>query len=378
MLPLFLGLTALSVDVSVVAIARSQLSTAADAGALAGAVALADQARLQGITDLTNEINAANSAATKFVQANQVLGQTLVVTNGDTVVGYIDPRQQPLPPNTPPDTSAANQSKFNAVQVTTARDSNHGSVVPGFFSKLMGFQGSSPSVTSTAIAQNFSIAGVTSNLNAPLLPIVLDLPTYNNMISRNPSVISDQYTWNPATTPPSVTNGPDGIYESVLYPVPSGSGGNWGTINVGVSNNSTSIISNQIQYGITPAQLATYPNSTIALDYTKTPPQIPFSGNPGISAGIESALNAIIGKPVTIPIYDPTFGTGGNGNNASYTVVKFAVVRIMAVNFQGSNKYVIIQPALVNDPTAIPHIPGPNEPLPSWTEGGVLEVYLAR
>jgi hypothetical protein len=43
-----------------------------------------------------------------------------------------------------------------------------------------------------------------------------------------------------------------------------------------------------------------------------------FIGNPGISVGIQSSLTAIIGKPVTIPIYDEN---GGNGANARYRVV---------------------------------------------------------
>ena len=90
----------------------------------------------------------------------------------------------------------------------------------------------------------------------------------------------------------TVTSGADGVTESQLYPVTSGSPGNWGTINVGVSNNSTSVLGAQIRYGITPAQLATFPNSTIALDTTQTPPSITFSGNPGISAGIKDDLTA--------------------------------------------------------------------------------------
>jgi hypothetical protein len=254
------------------------------------------------------------------------------------------------------------------VQVTTARSSSHGGLVPGYFSRLMGFQGSTVTVSSTAIAQNYTISGVKSvdtGANAHLLPIVLDLTTYNAMIAGQ---TQDQYTWD--STNQAVTSGPDGVTESVLYPVGSGSPGNWGTIKVGVSNNSTSVLGNQIEYGITPAQLANYPNSTISLDYTQTPPQITFQGNPGISAGLKSYLDAIVGQPVMIPIYDLN---GGNGSNAWYRVVQFAAVRIMAVDFQGNPKYVIIQPALCYDPTAIP-----GKAQSSWTKGGVVVLYLAR
>jgi Flp pilus assembly protein TadG len=369
MLPMFVGLVALSVDLSVVAVARNQLSCAADAAALAGAQKLADDYRLQGITNLTSEINAANTAATQFAQDNLVLNAAPVIvanannsTSGDIVVGYLDPNSS----TATLDTSSASASKYNAVQVTTSRTSDHGGIVPGFFSKLMGFQGSSVQVSSTAIAQNYSITGFqsTNSLSANLLPIVLDQTTYQAMINKT---TQDQYTWNPATQ--TVSSGADGITESVLYPVGSGSPGNWGTINVGVSNNSTSTIGAQIRYGITPAQLATFPNSTIQLDTTLTPPQITFSGNPGISAGIKDDLTSIIGKPVTIPIYDLN---GGNGNNAWYRVIQFACVRILSVNFQGNPKYVIIQPAMVNDPTAIV---GTAQP---WTTGGQIVLHLAR
>jgi hypothetical protein len=240
--------------------------------------------------------------------------------------------------------------------------------VPSFFGKLMGYNGSSLSVASTAIVQNYTISGfqaVDSGASAHLLPIVLDVTTYNAMIAGQ---TQDQYTWNPTTD--TVSSGADGVTESVLYPVGSGSPGNWGTINVGVSDNSTSVLGNQIEYGITPAQLATFPNSTISLDYTQSPPQIIFSGNPGISAGLKSYLEAIVGNPVTIPIYDTN---GGDGNNAWYRVIAFAGVRIMSVNFQGNPKYVIVQPALVNDPTAIP-----GTAQSSWTKGGVIALYLAR
>jgi hypothetical protein len=178
---------------------------------------------------------------------------------------------------------------------------------------------------------------------------------------------TDQFTYNAATK--TVTSGADGIYESQLYPVGSGSPGNWGTIKVGVSNNSTAILSSQIQYGITPVELATYPSSTIQLDQSQSPPSITFSGNPGLSAGIKSALQSIIGQPVAVPIYDET---GGNGSNTWYRVIAFQPARVLSVNFQGNPKYMIIQPCLLNDQTAIAGSPQ------SWTSGGLISVRLTR
>lgn len=373
LLPVFLGLTTLAVDVSVIALARSQLSTAADAASLAGAMKLADENRTRGATDLSTEIANANAQAAALGQSNFVLRAAPVVvqdtTNsgtGDVRVGYLDPNSSTATLQT----SSAFTTQFNAVEVSMRRNATHVAPVPTFFGHLMGFSGTDVLVQSTAVAQNYSISGiktVNTTLNANFLPIVLDLSTYNAMMA---GTSTDQFSYDTATN--TVNSGADGIHESLLYPVDTGYPGNWGTINVGVSNNSTSTLSAQIRNGITPAQLATFPNSTIQLDSSLTPPSITFSGNPGISAGIKDDLDSIIGKPVIIPIYDPTY-SGGDGNNATYCVTKFQAVRILNVNFQGNPKYVIIQPCLINEPTAIA-----GTPQAGWSQGGLIQLHLAR
>jgi len=150
----------------------------------------------------------------------------------------------------------------------------------------------------------------------------------------------------------------------VAYPVANGLAGNWGTINFGVKNNSTSTLSDQISNGITPAEMTAegFTNNTMTLPHV-------FSANPGISAGIKSALNNIIGKEVAIPVYD---SSGGNGNNAWYNVTFFAPARIVAVNMTGNDKYVIVQPAV--DYASIPNT---SLPVP-WTQGGVIFLRLTR
>jgi Flp pilus assembly protein TadG len=386
LLPMILGFMALSVDVSVITAARAQLKTVADAAALSGAMALADDSRTQPNANMPAIIAAAQAQAKTVAQDNSVLTSTPVIidnsrnsASGDVVAGYTDPASHTwyAPPFT-------NLTFLNSILVNAKRSSDHGGVVPAFFSRVWRNEGTAVPMQSIATAWNYPVMGfkpagkVPSNSpNANLLPIVLDVNTYNQMMARQ---TTDQYTFTSSNyNPPNsngVTTGADGVYESVLYPVSAGDPGNWGTIKVGVSNNSTSTLSAQIQYGITPAQLATFPNSTIALDYTQSPPQITFEGNPGISAGIKSALTAIIGKPVTIPIYDQS---GGNGNNAWYRVIAFQPCRIVAVSFQGNPKYVIIQPALIKDPTAIPVTDTTKWPTNwTWLSGGVIRVALTQ
>ena len=71
-----------------------------------------------------------------------------------------------------------------------------------------------------------------------------------------------------------------------------------------------------------------------------------------------------------IPIYSQV---QGNGSNTTYTVIRFAGVRVLAVNFQGSPKYVVVQPATVVDSTAIP-----DGPQTGWTTGGLLRIRLSE
>src|SRR5947208_668643 len=97
MLPVFIGIVSLSVDTSMIAVARGQLSTAADSAALASAMALATENRVRGATTLTSEITTANNQALAFAQKNTVLGATPVLwtnvnndSSGQIVVGYLD------------------------------------------------------------------------------------------------------------------------------------------------------------------------------------------------------------------------------------------------------------------------------------------------
>jgi Flp pilus assembly protein TadG len=273
LLPILIGLVALAVDIAVLATARAQLKTVADGAALAGAFQLADENRVRGATELTSEINNAQTRAQTTGQANLVLGKAAVITggssgsSGDVVVGFVDPVSHKW---TPPPLS--NVLQTNSVQVNATRSSDHGGLVPGFFSRALGFSDTKLTVTSTATVQNYTVTGykTVNNQNVNLLPIVLDQVTYYAMLTNNPLIVTDQFNYNTATG--AVSSGPDGVYESKLYPVSSGDPGNWGTVKIGVSNNSTATLSDQIQYGITPDQMANYPNSTISL--TGTPPSI--------------------------------------------------------------------------------------------------------
>lgn len=371
LLPVFIGFASLSVDTAMVATAQAQMRTAADAAALAGVRALATNDRLKGATDLSSEIAAVNAQAIAFAQQNRVLNAVPVLTsnnantaNGDILVGYFDTTR----PDAPLETSSSKASQFNAVQVTISRDASHGGPVPTIFAQLFGYRGTNVRVSSIALVKNYNVAGfrpVGTN-NATLLPIALDRTTWQEMMKGN---TTDKYTYNPTTG--RITSGADGIAESQLYPVKSGSAGNWGTIKVGVYNNSSDTLSSQIERGITPTQISNCPGGKIELDEKLATPCTYFEGNPGISSGIKDSLNKIIGKPVVVPVYDQV---AGKGDNTSYRIIAFQPARVLSVNFQGSAKAVIIQPCLSTDPTVIPGTT--NVASTTWSNGGFIRGTL--
>ena len=375
LLPVILGACALTVDLGLQAAAQGQLRTAADAAALAGARALALEYINNTSEDTATRLGVAVTEAQRISAQGQnrvfgtpvthLLGSGPGGTGEDLLVGYIDITST----SSALDTSSGMSDRYNSVRATAARLAARGTALSPAFSWIWGIQGIDVRSTSTATAQLYTIKGFTPGSQSPVdvLPIVMPKANYDAMTAGN---TPDQYAYNP--TSKTVSPGTDGVGESQLYPVQSGSPGNWGTVKLGVTNNSTSVLGDQIRYGLTAEQIATFPDSTIQLDTSQNPPSLTLGGNPGLSAGIKDDIEAIIGTVRPIMVYDTN---GGNGNNAWFRVVAFGFVRIMAEDFKGADKYVLVQPAAGFDGSGIP-----GEPLPgSWqTTTGLVRLSLTR
>ncbi len=93
------------------------------------------------------------------------------------------------------------------------------------------------------------------------------------------------------------------------------------------------------QFGSEDIELGTY-------GVDKDNGELELNGDTGISAGIKDELTSLIGKTRVIPIYT---SVSGNGNNATFTIVRFEGVRILDVKLTGkkTDKRVIVQPAKV-------------------------------
>ena len=201
------------------------------------------------------------------------------------------------------------------------------------------------SVASVAPVTGFTLpTGSSSTID--LLPIALDLVTWNNLVdqihSNTPHGFPDQHRYSSASG--TISSGADSIPEVNIYPDANSSmpPGNRGTVDIGSSNNSTNDLKRQIEFGVNVADLSYFPNGELKFNNQGV---LYLNGDTGISAGIEAALKSIIGKVRAIPIF---ITVSGPGNNAQYTIVKFVGVRVMAVKLTGgpTQRYLRVQPAL--------------------------------
>lgn len=340
MIALF-AMIAFAIDLGYMEVAKTELQRTADSAAIAAAWELI-RSETASSADMSVQISNARTKAKQFAAANLVLtlapaldNNTSNSSSGDIVIGYMS---NPSSSATTIDTSQPNSS--NAVQVRVRKDTASGNgSVPLFFAKVMGLNSQDMSATATAALLNnmggFKAPSDGSNLN--ILPFALDKDTWDGLMNGGGN---DNFSYNPDTK--AVASGSDGVREVNLYPQGTGAPGNRGTVDIGGSNNSTADIARQIVYGISPNDLAQI-GGELKFNNHGT---LNLNGDTGISAGVKDELASIIGKPRIIPIFN---SVSGPGNNANYTIVAFAGVRIVDVNLTGkmSSKRVIVQPAKV-------------------------------
>lgn len=335
------GMVAFSVDLGYVLSAKEELQRSADSSALAACWEYGAQLG-KGKTS-TVAMTSARTIAAQYASANQVTRHAVSLdanagnsANGDVVFGYISDFKNS---QSAFQTNGANG--YNAVKVRLRKNATINGEVPYFFAKIFGMSGQSLESEATAglvmDVQGFQAPGDGSTIG--ILPFALDQQTWNGLIANSGT---DAYRWNASTK--TVSAGSDGLVEVNLYPQGTGSPGNRGTVDIGSCNNSTADIARQIVYGISPSDLAALGKPlTLGDNGTMT-----LQGDTGISAGVKDELASIIGQPRVIPIFSTVTG---NGNNATYTIVKWQGIRIVNVKLTGSmsQKNVTIQvaPALV-------------------------------
>jgi hypothetical protein len=249
--------------------------------------------------------------------------------------------------------TAGSLASQNAVLVRVRRSVDRNGEIPLHFARVLGFDSSSVSAEAVAMFRD----GVTGFRPSPakpftsLMPFALHIDDWQALLAgQGPD------EWSFDTLDQSIDAGPDGVLELRLYPAtqqgrgnsPEIAPGNFGTIDIGSSGNSTADLVRQIREGVSAEDLEYHGGELKLDDETGT---LTLNGETGLSAGMADALEDIVGQPRTIALYSEVAGQGGDTVN--YTIVGFAGIRILDYRLSGNEKYIKIQPAIVIDDTAI-------------------------
>jgi Flp pilus assembly protein TadG len=349
-----LGFVALAVDVGMLYNVRAELQRTADAAALAAAWELLDEDALSGTPEMSLEEQAARQAAATYAALNSVHNANPAVDlnaentiEGDIVLGYLS---NPNNLSQPLCMTAPNQ--INSVRVLVRRDSVRNGPISLFFANVLGISTCELSASATATIKDGVVGYRVTEETGPaeLLPMALKKEKWDELLTGVAAgPIGDDYSYDEETG--AVTSGADGILELNLFP---GEGpdqlppGNYGTVDIGGSNNSTADIARQILEGVNADDLA-YHGGELKLGSDGT---LLLEGDTGISASLKNELKAIIGQPRAIPLFSEV---SGPGDNSIFTIVGFAGMRIVDVKLTGAMelKSVIIQPANVVDDSTI-------------------------
>ncbi len=339
MVPL-LGMVAFAIDWGVICVTKAELQRAADAAAMAGVWELVDARSPESSISPRDAAIQARLAVAEYAGMNTALGKSLAVENADIQVGYVS---DPLAGDSTLDTS--DPSQFNAVRVRLRRDaSSRNGAVPLFFARVFGRESADTQAVATAvyIANVKGFEAPVDGTSLPLLPFALDVETWDRAAA---GVGPDDWMWDPRQK--KFVQGSDGIPEVNLYPQDTGSTANRGTVNIGISANSTSHIRRQIHEGVSAADLD-YHGGKLQFNENH---ELYLDGDPGISAGFKEDLSDIRGQPRAVPIFRDV---SGNGDNGVYQIIEWAGIRIADVHLKGGQKRVIVQSAKVTTGGTIP------------------------
>ena len=343
-LVMLMSVTALVVDIGYLHNARAELQRTADASALACCWKLGEE--FADGNSYQTVFTAVRTTANDCAAINHVTNSGPSLDTDDVVFGHLadfDNRNEVMDTSDP--------SNANAVQVRVRRTNAINGPIQTFFARVMGVDGVDAQATATGVIIR-DIAGFetpSDGSNLDILPFALDIDTWNDMLN---GIGGDYYHWDGDNK--VVSSGQtDNILEVNLYPQGTGSPGNRGTVDIGGSNNSTNDIARQIVHGISEDDMDEMGGS---LEFDADG-ELELNGDTGISAGVKDELASIIGQTRIIPIFSQVTGPG---NNADYTIVMWAGVRIMDVKLTGpmKKKHLTVQPAPIASEGIIPAAAG--------------------
>ena len=342
-----LALVAFVVDIGYLVSAKTEMQRTADAAALAGAWEMVNDDFLKDDTAAID--SAMRDKAAEFAAANEVMRTSPNLNLAtDITVGYLE-----NPADRNEQISFPDPSEYNVVQVRVRYTDDQNQPVSFFFAPLLGIDSQGLEVQAAATFPSENTIGFRAprgNAKSTVMPFAIKVEDWNDLLDGTGT---DEWAYDPETG--TVSRGQDGISEMRMFPQKDLGGdnhitpGNFGTVDVGSADNSAIDLRRQILEGPNAEDFSYLENGTLALD-----PQtgkLYLNGDTGISASIDKhALQKVIGHPKTILLYD---GVQNPGNNATFSIVGFAGIRVVESSLQGVNQYILIQPSKVVDSGAV-------------------------
>ncbi len=355
-----LGFSALAIDVGQMCMVKGELQRSADAAALAGAGAIISDNLLKEnydpMPDVTTEVQ-------RYALSNPTGGVETSIPTSGILAGHL------VEPLNSAEAIDPQGSPINAVRTTVLRNESTNGGVQTFFARIFGFETVELQASATAIIDD-RFAGFQNpqSLPGPLLPFTISKNYYEEQRANG----VDDWTWDGFTQQP--VNTPDDIGEIWIYPEDNNSngggngngngngggggsgsgGGNFGTLNIGLNQQGTQPLGDQIAYGVDDQDLINEIGTDTIMFYDEfgQPVSYDMTGNPGLSGGLSAYVELRIGDVVSFFIHD---GVVDDGSNAVFNIIDMRFGRVMEIDLTGNqnNKRLVIQPVVYNGPGII-------------------------
>ena len=314
-----LGMVAFAVDYGYILKIRTDLQRTADAAVLAAVQNLVPSA------DGTQDLAAVRSTLRSYAMSNN--DASFQILDSDIEIGRYDPA------TVYSNLTLLSTGTFDTVRVTVRRDSTANDPVSLFFSRVLGMDEAPVTASATAVLQKASSV----DPGADVLPFAMPVDVWE---AREPGDEWNLYA--------------DGKLKDTLgNEIP----GNWGTLDIGPTSNSSADINDQILDGLEQSDLdALYAEGRIP-DDTHVGGNTPtwMNGDPGLSTGIKQSVMQIHGETRLVPIYDTLSGPLV-GANREFRIVRWGVVRVLDSNWSGSkHTRVMIRKSHTYDGDLRPH-----------------------
>ncbi len=339
-----MAMVAFAIDYGFLLKSRTDLQRAADTAALAAVQQLAPD------RDGKQDVAAVYAAVRNYAQAN--IDASFQVRDEDIEVGRFDPSL--IYSNV----TLLNNGIADTVRVTLRYDDLANSPISLFFGRVIGQNEAGISVVATAVLQKARYLPSGSDV----LPFAVPRPVWDQLDQGDEWTIygdgkvTDEYGVDLGGSDSGGTSSSGNSKEEGKGNDKNGDGepneipGNWGTVDIGNSNNSTFDLRAQILDGLRQENLdALYQDGRItSKNYIDGGQSMWANADPGLSSGMKSAVQEIHGKSRLIPLYDQLDVKGGN--NLEYRISGWGVVEVVDSSWNGAKgTYVKVQKSYLYD-----------------------------